>query len=240
MPKLRRIPNTLLLVAVIAACGPKTGNRATRSGATAGRGHPVASPSPTPVAWAADAKALVDVGLGSARVAWDDPPVRPGERLTWHTFGDPATPWREVRVVHDASAPDRWQISGGTLTLDVTLSADRRFARSIARLEAKPAVLDSAGAAAVYSAPSFVDDTSFTQEGGVMLGNEVVRVPAGAFRARHGTVKREGFVWHFYLARSVPGGVVKMEKFADGAESAALVMELEEFTRLKTDAPSAP
>lgn len=239
MPKLRRIPTTLLLVA-IAACGPKNGNRGAETGAPVERGRPVASPSPTPVAWVAEARALVEVALGSARVAWDDPPVRPGERLTWHTFGDPATPWREVRVVHDAAAPDRWQITGGTLTLDVTLSADRRSARSIARVEMKPAVLDSAGAAAVYSAPSFVDDASFAQEGGAMLGNEVVRVPAGAFRARHATVKRDGFVWHFYVARSVPGGVVKIEKFADGADAAALVMELEEFTRLKTDAPSAP
>lgn len=87
-------------------------------------------------------------------------------------------------------------------------------------LDEKPAVASSSG------------DASFAAMGGTFLGNEVLRVPAGEFRARHGVLVKDGRSWHLYLVRTVPGGVAKAEMFLEGAMDPALVYELDEFVRL--------
>lgn len=85
-------------------------------------------------------------------------------------------------------------------------------------------------------------DASFTAQGGTFLGNEVLRVPAGEFRARHGVLVKDGRSWHLYLVRTVPGGVAKAEMFLEGAMDPALVFELDEYVRLprKPGDPAAP
>lgn len=87
-------------------------------------------------------------------------------------------------------------------------------------LDEEPAVASSSG------------DASFAALGGTFLGNEVLRVPAGEFRARHGVLVKDGRSWHLYLVRTVPGGVAKAELFPEGAMDPALVFELDEYVRL--------
>jgi hypothetical protein len=87
-------------------------------------------------------------------------------------------------------------------------------------LDEKQAVASSSG------------DATFSAAGGTFLGNEVLRVPAGEFRARHGVIAKDGATWHLYLVRTVPGGVAKAEKFLEGEMDPALVYELDEFVRL--------
>lgn len=82
-------------------------------------------------------------------------------------------------------------------------------------------------------------EASFTAAGGTFLGNEVVRIPAGEFRARHATLTKEGSVWHLYLVRTIPGGVAKAERFEQGSMEPSLILELDDYTRLKK-APGEP
>lgn len=84
-------------------------------------------------------------------------------------------------------------------------------------------------------------EAAFAAAGGSFLGNEVVRVPAGEFRARHATLAKDGGVWHLYLVRTIPGGVAKAERFESDAMEPSLILELDDYTRLqKTPGEPAP
>jgi len=246
-PRGRRTRTTLTLALTVplaaslafAACGPKAPRKAQPvAGAT-----PAASPAPTELLWAADARAMLRIGLGAGRPAWGTPGMKPGERVAWFvTVEPPSTSMRRVIVARDAKEPARWHVARlpQAAMLDVALSADGSRAESIAwsTSGATPVVVSSsAGLASLWTPPLMFTDSSFSAAGGTFGGNEVVRVPAGVFRARHGILKRDGADWHLYVARGVPGGLVKVERFPEGSSAPSLVLELDGFTRLREPRP---
>lgn len=242
MPKLR---STLLLVFVVslAAAGcPKNGKVDGGSGASP-RAKISPSPSATPIAFAADARRILTLGLGADRLQWDDPPIAPGESVTWNVISDPPGAPRSLVVTRPAGTTDRWILRAREETVELTLNSNGSAATSLrwTATGAAPVVIDAPEALrSLYTAPHRLSEPEFSASGGTLMGNEVVRVPAGNFRARHGLVRAGAFTRHFYVAHSVPGGVVKMEEFANGADHPALILELEEFTRLKPETAPAP
>jgi hypothetical protein len=194
--------------------GPVTGALIALAGAACapkgGGGDASPTPTPagatrTPVAAATPDPKLIELALGGARTLWNDPPIRSGERVRW-VVTSPDFPERLLEVVR---TDDRWTVLAGHP------AGKRRQA------EVPIAVAASNGEAA------------FTAAGGSFLGNEVLRVPAGEFRARHAMIAAPGKSWHLYLVRTVPGGVAKVELFPEGAMDPVLVMELDDFTRVK-------
>lgn len=245
-----RLLGTLLLVSLfaggLAGC-PKNGSLGTdRTGGS----HPATSvaASPTPVAWAADARGLLGVALGAGRLAWTDPEIRPGERLRWRVAATSAPDLViEVRRSEPGSTPgtEIWSISttsGAKKEIDLVLTPGRAKALRLAWREPgrKEVVLTrDEDLAAVFPPAIVADEPGFIAAGGSFVGNEVVRVPAGEFRARHAVITRDGGVWHYYIARSVPGGVVKLERFGEGENDPSTTIELDDFTRLaKPEAPA--
>ena len=166
-----------------------------------------------------------------------------GESVTWHVISDVAGMPRSVAVTRPAGAADRWLLRAGGDSIEMTITSNGAAATSLrwSAAGAAPALVDRPDQlASLYSAPHRVGDASFKEAGGSMMGNEVVRVPAGNFRARHASIHEGTTTWHFYIARSVPGGVVKMEEFADGEESPQLTLELQEYKRVKQDPAATP
>lgn len=228
----------ILLLAACAltapACGPKGG--AGGDGAT-----PATTATPAArVPWGDEAKQLLEYGLAGPRLFWNDPAIRPGERVRWLITAR-SFPDRFLDVARDATT-DRWTFVSGhpsspRRTLVATLGPDGRIVAlaisgndlplSETRRERD---LDSIVPAAIAGTAG---EAGFAAIGGRFLGNEVLRVPAGEFRARHAVVPGEkGVVWHLYLVRTVPGGIAKVEMFKGGAIDPALVMELDDATRL--------
>lgn len=82
------------------------------------------------------------------------------------------------------------------------------------------------------------NDATFSAAGGSFLGNEVLRVTAGDFRARHAVVVGDGRTWHLYLVRTVPGGIAKAEMIPDGTNDPTIVYELDAFTRIPRPEPA--
>ena len=227
----------LLLLAACAlsapACGPK--GRTDSGGAGGGSATPEAR-----VPWADEAKQLLEYGLAGPRVFWNEPAMRPGERVRWLITAR-SFPDRFLDVSRDAGT-DRWTLVSGhpsspRRTLVATMGADGRVATLA--ISGKDLPLSETRRAADLEAivPAAIAGTAgeagFAGIGGRFLGNEVLRVPAGEFRARHATVPgAHGAVWHLYLVRTVPGGIAKVEMFKSGAIDPALVMELDDSTRL--------
>lgn len=222
----------LLLLAFCAAasCGPK--------GTTDGK----PSPSPTPSsgatsAWSAEARSLLERAFGAGRLAWEDPPFKPGERVVWRVRAT-GTPDVVIDVGRGQPTPDA---PGGTWLYEargaqITLGVDTNgvATRLSWRKASKVATLDDPKEIAKVVPPRPVsDEASFTAAGGTFVGNEVVRVPYGEFRARHGLLTRDGSTFHVYIARSVPGGLIKLEEFRQGAIDPTLVLELEDFEKPK-------
>ena len=223
-----------------AACAPRgsTGGGATPT--------PVAA-SPTPAPTPIDtSKTLIALGLGGPRSFWNDPPIRPGERIVW-IVTSPDFPERilEVSRVVDPQTPEHWKIAGGhpsgnrrTVEIQREGVGAARLALSLpndvlAENEAMQQLLVSRAAIAGSGS-----DASFTAAGGTFLGNEVLRVPAGEFRARHAVIATPGRNWHLYLVRTVPGGIAKVEMFPDGATDPTVIFELDDFTRLPRSEPA--
>lgn len=242
----RRLPLLFLtacaLAIALAACGPKA--PPDKDGAP--------GPSSLDAASAAAARDLLGLGLGAGRLAWAEPEVRPGERLRWRvlamTTADLVIEAARGEPPDDPTAGnarvERWTVTGGdgsTLVADVAQGGGA-LARLVVRDPGKPpvTVLDPAALRAVWSAPVLLHGTAFEAAGGRFLGNEVVRVGAGDFRARHAVIARDGYTWHLYVARSVPGGLVKLERFPAGAMQPDAVLELDDFTRLPTAPPPPP
>lgn len=246
VPSLRRtlVAATALLapIALLAGCAPKPGGAG--GGGTGRGGHvtPTPGPAATPNAWRAEARTLLSVGLGSGRPAWSDPPMQPGEKLTWLVTTEPPSKLRHVSLARDRDGVEVRALHGSG-SLVVALGGDAAQVTSIAWQSsgASPVVIGpGADLDALWTPPALYVDSSFKAAGGTFFGNEVVRVPAGTFRARHGLLRRKGIDWHFYVARAVPGGLVKLERFPEGATSATLVLELESFTRNKRPPPPPP
>lgn len=240
-----RTAGILLGVALAAsACAPK---------GTTGRGEtptPSGKRSPTPTPTPIDTKStLVELGLGGPRTFWNDPPIRPGEKLVW-VVTSPDFPDRilEVARIADETVPDHWKLTGGhpsaqrrtvevlrdggagpgaarlTMSLPADVAAENAAMQQI--LVSRSAIAGSGG------------DVSFAASGGTFLGNEVLRVPAGEFRARHAVIASPGRNWHLYLVRTVPGGIAKVEMIPDGATDPTVVYELDDFTRLPRTEPA--
>lgn len=244
-----RLFGALLLAMLLAACPKDGGVR----GVGPGSGHPDKSVSATPTpppAWAPEARMLLGIALGAGRLAWTDPEIRPGERLRWRVAAT-AVPDLviEVRRSEPGSTPgtENWSISTTSTPkkeIDLVLEPARAKALRVAWRDGsgKEVVLTrDEDLAAVFPAAIVADEPGFIAAGGTFVGNEVVRVPAGEFRARHAVIARDGGTWHYYIARSVPGGVVKLELFAEGANDPSTVIELDDFTRLARPVePPAP
>ncbi len=235
-----------LLAGGLAGC-PKSGSSGTnRTGGT--QPETSVTSSPTPAAWTADARGLLGVALGAGRLAWTDPEIRPGERLRWRVAATSAPDLViEVRRSEPGSTPgtEIWSVittSGPKKEIDLVLAPARAKALRLAWREPgkKEVVLTrDEDLAAVFPAVIVVDEAGFIAAGGSFVGNEVVRVPAGEFRARHAVISRDGGTWHYYIARAVPGGVVKLERFGEGENDPSTTIELDEFTRLpKSEAPA--
>lgn len=227
----------LPLLALLAACGPKS-----TTGGTAGTGKGViATPTPVPDA---EIRSLLGLALGAGRLSWSDPGIRVGERLRWRVLamGSPDI----VIEVKRSEPPDRWIVSSGpnerSLSRSVTaeLAPDGATATKLSWKDGSaPAIeIDSARIASLFPRATLADESGFTAAGGSLMGPEVVRVPAGDFRARHAVIDQGGTLWHYYVARSVPGGVVKAERFEGGANDPSLTMELLEYTKLPKPAPT--
>lgn len=229
-------PGLLLLAActlAAPACAPKGGGSGDGSGGAA---------TPTPaarVAWADEAKQLLEYGLAGARVFWNEPAIRPGERVRWLITAR-SFPDRFLDVARDASA-DRWTLVAGhpsapRRTLVASLVEGRIESLAISGTDVRSSETRRERDLEAIVPPAIVGtagEASFAAIGGRILGNEVLRVPAGEFRARHATVPGEGGVtWHLYLVRTVPGGIAKVEMFKRGATDPSLVMELDDSTRL--------
>lgn len=225
------------LALAVSACAPKATGGGTPT--------PAATPavSPTPISTAGT---LVELALGGPRSFWNDPPIRAGERLVW-VVTSPDFPERilEVSRLPDASVSDHWKLSGGHPSGTRRSVELRREAGSGAvRLTTSVAgdVAENAAMQALLASRAAVagsgNEASFTAAGGTFLGNEVLRVPAGEFRARHAVLPAPGRNWHLYLVRTVPGGIAKIEMFPDGATDPTVLYELDDFTRLPRTDPA--
>lgn len=235
-----RLFGALLLAVLLAGC-PKGGGV---GGVGPDGGQPDKSVSPTPTpppVWAPEARALLGIALGAGRLAWTDPEIRPGERLRWRVAAT-AVPDLviEVRRSEPGSTPgtENWSVtttSGPKKEIDLVLAPARAKALRVAWRDgaAKEVVITrDEDLAAVFPPAIVADEAGFVAAGGTFVGNEVVRVPAGEFRARHAVIARDGGTWHYYIARSVPGGVVKLELFPQGSNDPSTTIELDDFTRL--------
>lgn len=225
-----------------AACGPKG---TTVVGTPTPAQTPTAVGSPTPIP---TAHTLVELGLGGPRAFWNDPPIRPGERLVW-VVTSPDFPERilEVARVVDPAVPEHWKLAGGhpsgnrrtvEILRDGGTPGAARLSMSIpGDVAAENAAIQQLLVSRTAIAGSG-NDASFTAAGGTFLGNEVLRVPAGEFRARHAVLAAPGRNWHLYLVRTVPGGIAKVEMFPDGAADPTVIYELDDFTRLPRTEPA--
>jgi len=227
------------------ACAPKgSGGNGTGGGTGVSRGS---GGSAATIAEVETLRSLLSWSLAAGRPGWSDPAPRPGERLRWRV-SSMGTPDMVIEMARGEGEPAHWTLSVGavdakelpekaTVDLDGAATEATRVewspAGSKPRTLAKPADL-----ASVFPRAEPLEEAAFVATGGTFLGNEVVRVAAGEFRARHATLNRGGAVWHFYVARTVPGGVVKLERFAPGAADPSLTMELEDFTKLKRPPPT--
>lgn len=238
-----RLFGALLLAMLLAGC-PKGGGVGVGPG-----GQPDKSVSPTPTpAWAPEARALLGIALGAGRLAWTDPEIRPGERLRWRVAAT-AVPDLVIEVRRSepgsTAGTENWSvatISGPKKEIDLVLAPARAKALRVAWRDgaaAEVVLTRDEDLAAVFPPAIVADEPGFVAAGGTFVGNEVVRVPAGEFRARHAVISRDGGTWHYYIARSVPGGVVKLELFPQGSNDPSTTIELDEFTRLPKP-PEAP
>ena len=238
------LTGALVLAALLSSgCPPKGG------GVGVPTPVPTAVPTPVPFAWAPQAKTLVDLAFTGPSALWNDPPVRPGERLRWVTSGNAALPERffEVRRgTADADGTQRWTLAAGapdrvSHRVALGVAADRITSIAFAAKDATPETMtqppDIARVAPPASFFPTANEATFTAAGGTFLGNEVVRVPAGEFRARHGVVTAGATTWHLYVVRAVPGGLVKAERFDAGSDEPSLVLELDEFEKLAPPPP---
>lgn len=236
----------LALATFALACAPKgtTGGGARPTPTTS----PSSVPSPTPIS---TKRTLIEHGFGGPRAFWNDPPIRPGERVVW-VVTSPDFPDRilEVSRLADASVPEHWKLLGGHPSLgnarrSVEILLDGGATPGPARLSiTMPAdvVAENAAMRELLGNRSAIagtaNEASFTAAGGKFLGNEVLRVPAGEFRARHAVLSAPGTDWHLYLVRTVPGGIAKAEMFPNGANDPTIVYELDSFTRLPRADPA--
>lgn len=218
------------------ACGPK-------GTTTNGAGTPAPAPSPssgaTP-AWSREARTLLERAFGAGRLAWEDPALKPGERLVWRVRATGA-PDMVIDLArgqsHPAAPGGTWLVAANgaeiEIDLDVTGAATKLAWKKGASTPATLSDRDAIAKVMPERAPH--GEESFVTAGGTFVGNEVVRVPAGEFRARHGLLARGGSTFHVYVARSVPGGLVKLEEFREGALDPVLVLELEDFEKAKKE-----
>ena len=244
-----RFAALLPLLAVAFGCAPKAGTSSSGStGATGGSG-PTATTGATkdrrPGAGDfAEIRALLASALGAGRTTWSDPVIRPGERVRWRV-GATAGPDLVIEVVRRES-DGTWIVKSGTetsftRTVEADLAPDGATASRLAWTGAKGktvTITDAPTLIDLYPTAKRVDETTFAAAGGRLLGNEVVRVAAGEFRARHEVLDANGATWHFYVARAVPGGLVKIEKFEPGALDPSATWELEDFYKLPKPAPT--
>ncbi len=220
------VPSFLVFCAWGPACGPRgtttTGGSVSSSGTTA--------PSSNATAWSSEARDLLERAFGAGRLAWEDPAFKPGERVVWRVRATGAPDL----VIDLERRQSSWLVTGNGAEITLVLDSAGNVTTVGWKKGASSASLaDPAQIAKVTPARAASDEATFAAAGGTFVGNEVVRVPAGEFRARHGLLSRETSTFHVYVARSVPGGLVKLEEFRGNEIDPVLIVELEDFAKAK-------